>query len=252
MEKAASKAKDAVAYVRTAVEPSLTGASEALWKRIEKLFEHFPALPSGTAAMKELVMNAWSPTLHGMYTNWDKAFFTYIFRVAGGKVFSSMFSFILGYICGKQDGYAKGSAALAVKIKKIMRQENVQKTLEMAPRSTGRRSPRRSTPRRSSGRRSPRRSTPRRATPRRSAGRRKSPRSGEPRMARAIMGIDELIRGPKKSPAVARLAAARKQKLKKVIRKMNTESLLEAVENAILKRKTPSPKMKKSPKRQRK
>jgi hypothetical protein len=287
MDKAESKARDAVASVRTAVAPALTGASEAMWRHIEKLFEYFPSLPSRASAVRNVVMNAYSPLLHGLTTSWNNAFFTYIFRLAGGKIFSAMFAAILGYICGKRDGGAKEPAALAMKIKRIMRQEDVQKTLEMAPRvsmgrrtrrrsprSTGRRSPRssprstpRSTPRRSSGRRSPRhspRSSPRskpRSTPRRSTPRRKSPKSaksGGPAQLRVAaarlkkMGVDKIVEeqvvGARKSPAGVRKAIAKEAKLRNDIRRMNTDNVVRTVESVIMKKKS-SPSKAKSPKR---
>ena len=282
MDTAESKARDAVASVRTAVAPALTGASEAMWRHIEKLFEYFPSLPSRASAVRNVVMNAYSPLLHGLTTSWNNAFFTYIFRLAGGKIFSAMFAAILGYICGKRDGGAKETAALAMKIKRIMRQEDVQKTLEMAPRvsmgrrtrrrsprSTGRRSPRstpRSTPRRSSGRRSPRhspRSSPRskpRSTPRRSTPRRKSPKSaksGGPAQLRVAaarlkkMGVDKIVKeqvvGARKSPAGVRKAIAKERKLQKKIEHLNRTSALRAVEDMIIKKSSPS--KAKSPKR---
>jgi len=229
-----------------------------------------------------VVMNAYSPLLHGLTTSWNNAFFTYIFRLAGGQIFSAMFGAILGYICGKRDGGAKETAALAMKIKRIMRQEDVQKTLEMAPRvsmgrrtrrrsprSTGRRSPRstpRSTPRRSSGRRSPRhspRSSPRskpRSTPRRSTPRRKSPKSaksGGPAQLRVAaarlkkMGVDKIVKeqvvGARKSPAGVRKAIAKERKLQKKIEHLNRTSALRAVEDMIIKKSSPS--KAKSPKR---
>jgi hypothetical protein len=275
MDKAESKARDAVASVRTAVAPALTGASEAMWRHIEKLFEYFPSLPSRASAVRNVVMNAYSPLLHGLTTSWNNAFFTYIFRLAGGKIFSAMFAAILGYICGKRDGGAKETAALAMKIKRIMRQEDVQKTLEMAPRvsmgrrtrrrsprSTGRRSPR-STPRRSSGRRSPRhspRSSPR-STPRRSTPRRKSPKSaksGGPAQLRVAaarlkkMGVDKIVKekvvGARKSPAAVRMAIAKEAKLRNDIRRMNTDNVVRTVESVIMKKKS-SPSKAKSPKR---
>lgn len=266
MDKAESKARDAVASVRTAVAPALTGASEAMWRHIEKLFEYFPSLPSRASAVRNVVMNAYSPLLHGLTTSWNNAFFTYIFRLAGGKIFSAMFAAILGYICGKRDGGAKETAALAMKIKRIMRQEDVQKTLEMAPRvSMGRRTRRRSP--RSTGRRSPRhspRSSPRstpRSTPRRSTPRRKSPKSaksGGPAQLRVAaarlkkMGVDKIVKeqvvGARKSPAGVRKAIAKEAKLRNDIRRMNTDNVVRTVESVIMKKKS-SPSKAKSPKR---
>ena len=263
MDKAESKARDAVASVRTAVAPALTGASEAMWKHIEKLFEYFPSLPSRASAVRNVVLNAWSPVLHGLSTSWDNAFFTYIFRLAGGKIFSAMFAAILGYICGKRDGVAKGTAALAMKIKRIMRQEDVQKTLEMAPRSSRGRRTRRRTPRRSSGRRSPRssgrrspRSSPRRSTPRRKSP--KSAKSGGPAQLRVAaarlkkMGVDKIINekvlGARKSPASVRMAIAKEEKLRNDIRRMNTDNVVRTVESVIMKKKR-SPSKARSPKR---
>lgn len=260
MDTAESKARDAVASVRTAVAPALTGASEAMWRHIEKLFEYFPSLPSRASAVRNVVMNAYSPLLHGLTTSWNNAFFTYIFRLAGGKIFSAMFAAILGYICGKRDGGAKETAALAMKIKRIMRQEDVQKTLEMAPRvSMGRRTRRRSP--RSSGRRSPRhspRSSPRskpRSTPRRKSP--KSAKSGGPAQLRVAaarlkkMGVDKIVKeqvvGARKSPAGVRKAIAKERKLQKKIEHLNRTSALRAVEDMIIKKSSPS--KAKSPKR---
>lgn len=260
MDTAESKARDAVASVRTAVAPALTGASEAMWRHIEKLFEYFPSLPSRASAVRNVVMNAYSPLLHGLTTSWNNAFFTYIFRLAGGKIFSAMFAAILGYICGKRDGGAKETAALAMKIKRIMRQEDVQKTLEMAPRvSMGRRTRRRSP--RSSGRRSPRhspRSSPRskpRSTPRRKSP--KSAKSGGPAQLRVAaarlkkMGVDKIVKeqvvGARKSPAGVRKAIAKERKLQKKIEHLNRTSALRAVDDMIIKKSSPS--KAKSPKR---